>query len=256
MEDQPSVKASDAPAPAQSTHEEHQTQRAELPPLFTLLHDAWKAFTERWSLYVSIMAAVAVVQIIFNFLTPRNENEIEFYFTSNDASLFIPMLVVLAIMIVVGILIQSTLIYAVTHRNDSDLSLATAFRGGLHWAGKYVLVSLLVGLSVVVGFVLLIIPGIIVAVWVAFAPYVLFKENTTVVGAVKRSRELTRGYWWPIFGRIVGFFVMVMIVSGLVGVIQYLGPLVSTLLITPISTLFVALLYEALAAGVKTSRNA
>lgn len=191
------------------------------------------------------MAALAVIQLVFAFLTPQGQNDIEFLIQNNDPGAFVAMGIVFVALILVGILVQSTLIYAVTHRNDADLSLGTAFRGGLHWAGKYVLVSLLVGLSALVGFVLLIIPGIIVGVWLSFSPYVLFKENTTIVGALKRSRELVRGYWWPIFGRLIGFFILVMIVSGLVGLIQYLGPLVSTLLISPISTLFVVLLYEA-----------
>ncbi len=62
-------------------------------------------------------------------------------------------------------------------------------------------VFILTGIVVGIGVILLIIPGIIFGVWFYFAQYVLVIENVGVIAAMKRSRELVKGYFWPVVGR-------------------------------------------------------
>jgi hypothetical protein len=50
-------------------------------------------------------------------------------------------------------------------------------------------------------------------------------EHTGVFGAFSRSRELTLGYRWPIFGLYVAFFVLLIIVSAAFGVLVGIGAL-------------------------------
>jgi uncharacterized membrane protein len=67
--------------------------------------------------------------------------------------------------------------------------------------GPYVVAAILVGLGVVVGLFLLIIPGIIVAIMWLFFGFVIV-ENPTIgaVDAMRRSAEITRGHRWQLFG--------------------------------------------------------
>lgn len=79
-------------------------------------------------------------------------------------------------------------------------------------------VSLLFGLGVGVGFVFLIVPGLILMVmWAVVAPVTLL-ERPGIFAAFRRSRELVRGNGWNVFGVYVLVFVAVAIVSVLAGI--------------------------------------
>ena len=50
-------------------------------------------------------------------------------------------------------------------------------------------------LSVVVGFIFFVIPGIILLVWWYFYEYAIIFDDTSIMGSFKMSRELVRGNW-------------------------------------------------------------
>jgi hypothetical protein len=78
-------------------------------------------------------------------------------------------------------------------------------------------VSILFGLGVGLGFVLLIIPGLILlTIWSVVAPVTVL-EAPGVFHAFGRSRELVRGNGWNVFGVIALVFLAVAIVSVAVG---------------------------------------
>ncbi len=62
-----------------------------------------------------------------------------------------------------------------------------------------VLANLLVGVIVVVGFVLLIVPGIIFACKLVFNPYLVVDRKMEVIEAVKESWRMTGGHFWKVF---------------------------------------------------------
>src|SRR3954449_3676499 len=74
-------------------------------------------------------------------------------------------------------------------------------------------VSILAGLGIGIGFVLLIVPGLILlTIWSVAAPVILI-ERPGVVRAFGRSRELVRGYGWPVFGTVALVFLLVIAAS-------------------------------------------
>lgn len=74
-------------------------------------------------------------------------------------------------------------------------------------------VSILFGLGLGIGFVLLIIPGLILMViWSVVAPVTVL-ERPGVFAAFGRSRELVRGNGWSVFGVIVIVFLAVAVIS-------------------------------------------
>ena len=112
-------------------------------------------------------------------------------------------------------------------------------------------VSILAGLGIAIGFVLFIIPGLILLViWSVVAP-VMVLERPGVFAAFGRSRELVRGNGWAVFRviLIVGFAVI--LVSLLVGVASVsLGSIGRGLIqwavnsaIAPVSALSASVLY-------------
>lgn len=115
-------------------------------------------------------------------------------------------------------------------------------------------VSILFGLGVLLGFVLLIIPGLIlIVIWSVVAPVTVL-ERPGVWAAFGRSRQLVRGNGWNVFGVIVMVFVIVVLVSIAAGIAasglgsfgHALVQWVVNSLIAPITGLSASVLYFAL----------
>jgi membrane-anchored glycerophosphoryl diester phosphodiesterase (GDPDase) len=50
----------------------------------------------------------------------------------------------------------------------------------------------------------------------------LVVEHTTIGGALARSRQLTRGHRWAIFGLVLAFFILGLIIGAIAGVVGVL----------------------------------
>ena len=77
------------------------------------------------------------------------------------------------------------------------------------------LLSILVTILTGIGFMLLIVPGIMVFIVFSVAVPVLVEERAGVFGSMKRSRELTRGSRWRIFLLCLNFFVLYLLLWAL-----------------------------------------
>ena len=64
-----------------------------------------------------------------------------------------------------------------------------------------------------IGFVFLIVPGIILACRLAFIPYLVMDKNMEPVAAVEKSWEMTRGHGWKIFG--MALLAILLVILGL-----------------------------------------
>ena len=63
-----------------------------------------------------------------------------------------------------------------------------------------------------IGFILIIVPGLIlITIWSVAAPVVVL-ENPGVFAALRRSRELVRGNGWQVFGVILVLYIVVGVV--------------------------------------------
>lgn len=117
-------------------------------------------------------------------------------------------------------------------------------------------VSILFGIALAIGFLLLIIPGLVLLViWSVVAPVTVL-ERPGVFAAFGRSRRLVRGNGWNVFGVIVMVFVIVFLISIAAGIAAAgLGSAGRALVqwgvnsaIAPITALSASVLYFALRA--------
>ncbi|MDO8530009.1 MAG: hypothetical protein Q7S10_01170 [bacterium] len=106
--------------------------------------------------------------------------------------------------------------------------------------GSYAWVAFLAGIIALLGFILLIIPGIIFSVWVCFSSFVLIFEGVRGLKAIKKSKELVKGYWWPIFGRLAALTVAAILVS----MIPVVGDAINLICVAPFGLIYMYLLYE------------
>ncbi len=77
-------------------------------------------------------------------------------------------------------------------------------------------VLFLSSIASIMGFALLILPGIIVSVWLAFAGLATLFDHTRGVASLVRSRDLVRGRFWSIFWRIFGIQAITLVVYGII----------------------------------------
>ncbi len=85
-----------------------------------------------------------------------------------------------------------------------------------------VLAALLSISIIVIGFIFLIIPGIVFACRLAFVPYLVMDKKLDPVKAVEESWSLTKGYGWRIFG--MGLLALPIAIAGLLLLVVGLIP--------------------------------
>ncbi len=104
------------------------------------------------------------------------------------------------------------LLYLRGMRNEK-VDISELFDGFKNNYLNIILANLLTFAIIGIGFVFLIIPGIILACRLAFVSYLVMDKNMEPVAAVEKSWEMTRGYGWKIFG--MALLVLPIFIAGL-----------------------------------------
>jgi len=157
-------------------------------------------------------------------------------------------LVIVAFLLALAVVVSATILslwvkvsfFVLLKEKDTPLKARQAMAKGWPLVWSYLWVSFLVGLAVGLGTLLLIIPGIIFAVWFTFSVYILVFEGQKGTQALRRSRELVKGYWWPVFGRLCLMFGIAFLVSR----IPSIGFVLNMLFVTPFVLVYHYYLYE------------
>lgn len=106
---------------------------------------------------------------------------------------------------------------AVNGFNGVPTSFGDAFEAGVRMFLPLLGLGIIAGLGIVLGYVLLIVPGVILTVlWSVAAPAVVV-EKRGVFGSLQRSRDLTRGHRWSVFGLMVIYVVLSWLIGILIG---------------------------------------
>ena len=114
----------------------------------------------------------------------------------------------LAAGIIAAVAYQGLVVQAVRDIQDGvrDLSLGGLFRSVSKVLAPLLWTAILVGLGVFVGFLAVIVPGLVLLTWWAVAAPVVVCEVRTPTEAIRRSRALVRGHGWQVFSVLVVTF--------------------------------------------------
>jgi len=85
------------------------------------------------------------------------------------------------------------------YMRDQMANIGDMFSGFKNNYLSIVLSHLLVSAIVIMGFILLVVPGVIFAIRLAFVPYLVMDKGLEPVAAVEKSWNMTRGHAWAIF---------------------------------------------------------
>ena len=130
----------------------------------------------------------------------------------------------------------ATAFYLAAHDNPDTVDLSALWHPQPFW--KYLGASILYALALVVGLILLVVPGIIFALMFMFTTFIVIDRELGPVEAMKESNRITHGHKWSLLG-----FTLVLVLINLLGVIALvIGLLVSI----PVSSLAVTHAYRVL----------
>lgn len=103
-----------------------------------------------------------------------------------------------------GLIVQYILEVLEGKRADLKRSLTSL----LHFLGQTLVISFLTGTLTVLGFILLVFPGVIMMVMFSLAIPALISERLGIFDSLRRSKELTDNMWWRTFLLLLAIFTM------------------------------------------------
>ena len=156
-----------------------------------------------------------------------------------------------AIGIITTAILQAAILRGAVQATIGDpVDVRESYRWGLRRFRSVLLVSILVGLVVVVGFILLIIPGVIFLIFLSVSVPALIVEGLRGRQAMRRSWNLVRGHFWHVFGVVIIAAIITALVGGLISAIgggnRFVGLIfgaVGQIIVAPYSALVTVLLY-------------
>jgi len=165
---------------------------------FQILHQALGKF-----LVLSLLPVIPIVAVAFGFATaPQNA--------------FAFVLIGLALYFIFAMISQAALVYgALEELRGRHFTIGEALSKGFRRFWPVLGVAIVSGLIVMVGSVLLLVPGLIALCMLYVAIPACVVEEWGVTQSLTRSAELTKGYRWPIFGLIL----LVIVGAAIVGAV-------------------------------------
>jgi hypothetical protein len=151
-------------------------------------------------------------------------------------------------------LLQATLVKAVQDVRDgrADLSISETVNQALPFFWSVLGASILAGIAITIGLVLIIVPGLfLITIWAVIVPVIVI-ERSGALASFGRSRELVRGHGWHVFGTLVLVYIIMLVADIVLELIftalphvlgDGLGSIISGTLISPFLAVVVTLVY-------------
>lgn len=209
-------------------------KRGDPAPIEVLIKEAWKLFKLRFPvlIVISIIYNLFVLATNFDYYLnnkPSNPEEIEY------AKLF-------AINLAWFIVYAWSIGAYVSAITDKSLPIGKALETGVRLLSSYLWITLIVFVFIMLGFLALVVPGVILMVRYAFREFALLCENKRGYDALRRSSDYVKGRWFRVFGRLLPVWILLFVPAFLP---QAIGLLLLILLI-PFSYVYTYILYQSL----------
>lgn len=204
-----------------------------------LLKKSWQIYKARAIIFIALAVLPSLVSLLFYLLEDSS---------LYAGALYALFLILAVVAFIISFWMQIAIIYMVKER-ERKISVKEALSKAWRKILSYIWVSILSSLAVLGGLILLIIPGIIFAVWFSLSSCVLVAEDLKGTEALKRSKQLVKGRFKSVLWRllIVGVFtVVISLIFNLASevtnftFIEYLP----TLFTGPFVAIFTFLIYE------------
>lgn len=209
-------------------------------PTSGVLAEAWSLYKDHWQRFVILALAVYVVVGLISAVLIE---------TAGVTGAILAIVVSL-----IGVfLLQGAFVHAVLDVRDGrvDMTVGETLAKARPYLGSISGASLLAGLGIALGLILLLVPGLyLLTIWVLIVPVIVL-ENKSAMDSFARSREIVSGYGWNVFGLIVLTFLIQIAVGLVIGLLasslpEASGRFVSDLLSGAVAGPFVAITWVVL----------
>jgi hypothetical protein len=222
-----------------------------MSPTSGVIREAWEVYKAHWRHLLTfsfvVYAAVALIAALLGVVFDR----------------WLASILGALISLVAFFWLQAALVKAVEDVRDgrADLSLADTFDQARRHLSAVLVAGILAGLGIIVGLILLIVPGLVLLTWWAVIIPVIVLENRSASESFTRSRELVRGYGWSVFGVIVLVILLLIGVDIVLDILLsplqewlqgFLSQFISGTLTAPFTATVLTLLYFRLRAAKET----
>jgi len=250
--------------------------------IFELLKKSWQIYKERFWKFIGILLTqlflgvivfvlITVIFLLGSSLIRINQgisttNSFQTFLLARLSPMGFPLIVV-TIIFLLGILviqIWSQVALLTEAVSEAKLGIREAYHKSRGKIFQLFWLSIISGLIISGGTILLVIPGIILSTWFSLSMFVLVAENIGGVSALVRSREYIRGHFWGVLGRVLFLGLPVIIFSPISNLITsffkeiklpFIGSVLSLILslslvflITPLIIISLATMYRNLKA--------
>ena len=157
----------------------------------------WETFKKRPWLLIGVLLLAMIISGLPGLLGPHptigpDGREIEPPLTAYSAFVWV---LSVAVSMLVGVGVTTFSLKA--HDNIETAKLEDLWNPGPFW--RFLGAHILTGIAVAIGFVCLVIPGIILAIGLSFVPYVVVERGLGPIEAMKESWRITKGHKWTLF---------------------------------------------------------
>lgn len=180
----------------------------------------WNAFKQNVWIYIGATVVIAIVSMIGNKASGHG-----------GGSLLSLVTTVVTWWLTLGLTRMALNSYA-----GLPVKFEMLFKESWNVLWRYALASIVSGIIILVGFVLLIVPGVMALVAFSLVTFLVLEKGMKPIEALKESRRMTKGKGWDLF-----LFILVLVLINIVGAIPFgLGLLVTL----PVSILAFAHVYK------------
>ena len=177
-------------------------------PLSGVLQEAWTTYRAHAKHLLTIAFVIYVVAAVLQVLLVALLG-------------IVGALLAVVVSLVAAFLLQAALVKAVEDVRDgrADMSLGDTVQAARPFLGRVAGASILAGLGIAVGLVLLIAPGLfLLTIWCLIVPVIVL-EGAGITAAFSRSQQLVKGHGWQVFGTLVLVFLILIVVDIVIGLV-------------------------------------
>jgi hypothetical protein len=210
-------------------------------PLSGVLDEAWRMYRKFATHFLAIAFVIYLVAAIITALLAL---------VGGNVGILLGSLV----SVIAAFVLQATLVKAVQDVRDgrADLSIGETVREAGPYIGSVAVASILAGIAITIGLLLIIVPGLfLITIWAVIVPVIII-ERSGALASFGRSRQLVRGRGWHVFGTLVLVYIIMLVVNIVLSLIfsalphvwgDSLSSIISGTLISPFIAIVVTLVY-------------
>lgn len=187
---------------------------------------AWESFKKRPWFFVGVTLLVMILSGIISMITEM--------FGDEDLMAVVGAIINIVLSTFIGI--GTTALYLHAHESIDAVESKELWHPAGFW--NYLAATLLIGIVVVLGFILLIVPGVIVALMLMFATYLIVDRKLGPIEAMKESRRITKGH-------LLDLFLLMLAIIG-INILGLLALVVGLLVTIPMTSLALVHAYRTL----------